>query len=61
MKLFVVIILSLSVCTQGCAQTDSVYSHKGKSMIRYFDIDDFVPKAKGSDFDECMEGLQCVY
>ena len=56
MKLFVVIILSLFVCTQGCAQADSVYSHKGKGMKRYFDIDDFVAKAKGSDFYECMEG-----
>ena len=41
MRLFVVIILSLFVCTQGCAQTDSVEHNKGKNMKRYFDIKNF--------------------
>ena len=56
MRMLAIISLLMPFCTQCCAQTDSVYSHKGKSMIRYFDIDDFVAKAKGSDFYECMEG-----
>ena len=56
MKSLVILSMALFFGIRGCAQTDSVYSHKGKSMIRYFDIDDFVPKAKGSDFYECMEG-----
>lgn len=56
MRMLAIISLLMPFCTLCCAQTDSVYSHKGKSMIRYFDIDDFVAKAKGSDFYECMEG-----
>ena len=38
MKMLIVIVLSLFVCTQGCAQTDSVEHNKGKNMKRYFDI-----------------------
>lgn len=56
MKSFVVIILSLFVCTQGCAQTDSVYSHKGKSVIRYFDIEEFKRKSTTSSGYDCLEG-----
>ena len=39
--MLIVILLSLFVCTQGCAQTDSVEHNKGKSMKRYFDIKTF--------------------
>ena len=38
MRMLIVILLSLFVCTQGCAQTDSVEHNKGKNMKRYFDI-----------------------
>ena len=41
MRMLIVILLSLFVCTQGCAQTDSVEHNKGKSMKRYFDIKTF--------------------
>jgi len=41
MRMLIVIILSLFVCTQGCAQTDSVEHNKGKNMRRYFDIEAF--------------------
>ena len=41
MRMLIVILLSLFVCTQGCAQTDSVEHNKGKSMRRYFDIKTF--------------------
>ena len=41
MKMLIVIVLSLFVCTQGCAQTDSVEHNKGKNMKRYFDIKTF--------------------
>ena len=39
--MLIVILLSLFVCTQGCAQTDSVEHNKGKNMKRYFDIKTF--------------------
>ena len=39
--MLIVIVLSLFVCTQGCAQTDSVEHNKGKNMKRYFDIKTF--------------------
>ena len=41
MKMLIVIVLSLFVCTHGCAQTDSVEHNKGKNMKRYFDIKTF--------------------
>ena len=41
MKMLIVILFSLFVCTQGCAQTDSVEHNKGKNMKRYFDIKTF--------------------
>ena len=41
MKMLIAIVLSLFVCTQGCAQTDSVEHNKGKNMKRYFDIKTF--------------------
>ena len=41
MRMLIVIILSLFVCTQGCAQTDGVEHNKGKKMKRYFDIKTF--------------------
>ena len=41
MKMLIVILLSLFVCTHGCAQTDSVEHNKGKNMKRYFDIKTF--------------------
>ena len=41
MKMLIVILLSLFVCTQGCAQTDCVEHNKGKNMKRYFDIKTF--------------------
>ena len=39
--MLIVIVLSLFVCTQGCAQTDGVEHNKGKNMKRYFDIKTF--------------------
>ena len=39
--MLIVIVLSLFVCTQGCAQTDGVEHNKGKKMKRYFDIKTF--------------------
>ena len=39
--MLIAIVLSLFVCTQGCAQTDSVEHNKGKNMKRYFDIKTF--------------------
>ena len=39
--MLIVIVLSLFVCTQGCAQIDSVEHNKGKNMKRYFDIKTF--------------------
>ena len=48
MRLFIVIILSLFVCTQGCAQTDSVEHNKGKNMKRYFDIKNFNENQDGA-------------
>ena len=39
--MLIVIVLSLFVCTQGCAQTDCVEHNKGKNMKRYFDIKAF--------------------
>ena len=39
--MLIVIVLSLFVCTHGCAQTDSVEHNKGKNMKRYFDIKTF--------------------
>ena len=41
MRMLIVIVFSLFVCTQGCAQTDSVEHNKGKNMRRYFDIKTF--------------------
>jgi len=41
MKMLIVIVLSLFVCTQGCAQIDSVEHNKGKDMKRHFDIKTF--------------------
>jgi len=41
MKMLIVILFSLFVCTQGCAQTDSVEHNKGKNMKRYLDIKKF--------------------
>ena len=41
MRMLIVILLSLFVCTQVCAQTDSVEHNKGKNMKRYFDIKTF--------------------
>ena len=41
MRMLIAIILSLFVCTQGCAQTDSVEHNKGKNMKRYVDIKTF--------------------
>ena len=41
MRMLIVIVLSLFVCTQGCAQTDGVEHNKGKKMKRYFDIKTF--------------------
>ena len=41
MRMLIVILLSLFVCTHGCAQTDSVEHNKGKNMKRYFDIKTF--------------------
>ena len=41
MKMLIVIVLSLFVCTQGCAQTDGVEHNKGKKMRRYFDVKAF--------------------
>ena len=41
MRMLIVILLSLFVCTQGCAQTDGVEHNKGKNMKRYFDIKTF--------------------
>ena len=41
MRMLIVIVLSLFVCTQGCAQTDCVEHNKGKNMKRYFDIKTF--------------------
>ena len=41
MRMLIVIVLSLFVCTQGCAQTDSIEHNKGKNMKRYFDIKTF--------------------
>ena len=41
MRMLIVIVLSLFVCTQGCAQTDSVEHNKGKKMRRYFDVKAF--------------------
>ena len=41
MRMLIVIVLSLFVCTQGCAQTDCVEHNKGKNMKRYFDIKAF--------------------
>ena len=39
--MLIAIVLSLFVCTQGCAQTESVEHNKGKNMKRYFDIKTF--------------------
>ena len=39
--MLIVIVFSLFVCTQGCAQTDGVEHNKGKNMKRYFDIKTF--------------------
>ena len=39
--MLIVIVLSLFVCTQGCAQTDGVEHNKGKKMRRYFDVKAF--------------------
>jgi len=41
MRMLIAIVLSLFVCTHGCAQTDSVEHNKGKNMKRYFDIKTF--------------------
>ena len=41
MRMLIAIVLSLFVCTQGCAQTESVEHNKGKNMKRYFDIKTF--------------------
>ena len=41
MRMLIAIVLSLFVCTQGCAQTDSIEHNKGKNMKRYFDIKTF--------------------
>ena len=41
MRMLIVIVFSLFVCTQGCAQTDGVEHNKGKNMKRYFDIKTF--------------------
>jgi len=41
MRMLIAIVLSLFVCTQGCAQTDCVEHNKGKNMKRYFDIKTF--------------------
>ena len=41
MRMLIVIVLSLFVCTQGCAQTDCFEHNKGKNMKRYFDIKTF--------------------
>ena len=48
MRMVVVIILSIFVCTQGCAQTAGVEHNKGKNMKRYFDIKSFNENQDGS-------------
>ena len=50
MKLFVVIIFSLSVCTQGCAQVDSINNNKDENMVSKFDIKDFYTNSDEAGF-----------
>ena len=50
MKLFVVIIFSLSVCTQGCAQVDSINNNKAENMVSKFDIKDFYTNSDEAGF-----------
>ena len=50
--MLIAIVLSLFVCTQGCAQTDSVEHNKGKNMRRYFDIEAFYKNRVRVDYYE---------
>ena len=52
MKMLIVILFSLFVCTQGCAQTGSVEHNKGKNMRRYFDIEAFYKNRVRVDYYE---------
>ena len=52
MRMLIAIVLSLFVCTQGCAQTDSVEHNKGKNMRRYFDIEAFYKNRVRVDYYE---------
>ena len=51
-----IISLLMPFCTLCCAQTDGVEHNKGKSMIRYFDIEEFKRKSTTSSGYDCVEG-----
>ena len=56
MRMLAIISLLMPFCTLCCAQTNSVYNYKGKSMIRYFDIEEFKRKSTTSSGYDCVEG-----
>ena len=41
MKIFVILALTLFVCTQGSAQADSTYHQEGMDLVQYLDVRDF--------------------
>ena len=52
----IILTIVLFSSLRGDAQTDSVYNYKGKSMIRYFDIEEFKRKSTTSSGYDCVEG-----
>ena len=57
----IILTIVLFSSLRGDAQTDSVYNYKGKSMIRYFDIEEFKRKSTTNIGYDCIEGGMRVF
>ena len=57
----IILTIVLFSSLRGDAQTDSVYNYKGKSMIRYFDIEKFKRKSTTNIGYDCIEGGMRVF
>ena len=61
MRMLAIISLLMPFCTLCCAQTDGVEHNKGKSMIRYLDIEEFKRKSTTNIGYDCIEGGMRVF
>ena len=57
----IILTIVLFSSLRGDAQTNSVYNYKGKSMIRYFDIEEFKRKSTTNIGYDCIEGGMRVF